>query len=162
LRATLRKLLPHADEAIKYGMPCFVVEGKGVAAYDAFKDHCSYFPMGGTILTRVSGIPEGWATSKGTLQFPPDRPLPVALVKELVRARLDVFAEVVNGKCVMLYDDGSVKAEGSMKGGQANGAWKWYRRDGTLMRTGRFKAGEQVGAWETWDRTGRLVKTTTI
>ena len=93
LRVTLRELLPEAQECISYNMPCFKVGGKAVAGFDGFKQHCSYFPHSGNIVQQVSGIP-AWCTvaSKGTLQFPVDRPLPKTLVRKLVRARLDEIA----------------------------------------------------------------------
>ena len=93
LRTTLRELLPEADECISYKMPCFKVGGKAVAGFDGFKHHCSYFPHSGNIVQHVSGIP-AWCTvaSKGTLQFPVDRPLPKSLVRKLVMARLDEIA----------------------------------------------------------------------
>ena len=93
LRVTLRELLPEADECLSYDMPCFKVGGKAVAGFDGFKRHCSYFPHSGSIVEHVGGIPD-WCTAatKGTLQFPVDRPLPKALVRRLVRARLDEIA----------------------------------------------------------------------
>ncbi|MDO8390691.1 MAG: DUF1801 domain-containing protein [Actinomycetota bacterium] len=93
LRDTLRALLPTAVECIKYGMPCFTVDGKAVAGYDGFKQHCSYFPHSGSALARVADIPTWATTDKGTLRFPIDRQLPKSLVKALVRARLDEIAE---------------------------------------------------------------------
>jgi hypothetical protein len=55
----------------------------------ADQDHCSYFPHRGSVVGRISGVPT-WCTvaSKGTLQFPVDRPLSKTLVRKLVRARL--------------------------------------------------------------------------
>ena len=93
LRVTLRELLPDAQECINYKMPCFKVDGKAVAGFDGFKGHCSYFPHSGNIVQNVSGIPD-WCTaaSKGALHFPVDRSLPKALVRRLVRARLDEIA----------------------------------------------------------------------
>lgn len=160
LRATLRELLPHAEECLKYGMAAFTVQGKGVAAYDAFTNHCSYFPMSGGVLSTLDGLPAGAVASKGTLQFAIDKPLSKAFVRRLVRARLTEISDVRNGRRIDFYDDGAVKAAGSMKDGELHGAWRWYRTDGSLMRTGRFANGEQVGTWETFDRAGRLVRTT--
>jgi uncharacterized protein YdhG (YjbR/CyaY superfamily) len=93
LRATLRDLLPDAEECISYNMPCFKVDGVAVAGFDGFKHHCSYFPHSGNIVGQVTGIPD-WCTvaSPGTLQFPVDRPLTETLVRKLVRARLDEIA----------------------------------------------------------------------
>ena len=157
LRSTLRTLLPHAEEKLSYRMPCFAVEGIAVAGYEAFKQHCSYFPHSGSVLAQVKGIPDGYVTTPGTLQFPVDRPLPVALVKRLVKARLDNISDVRDGKRYEFFADGRVKAVGPMKGGQLHGKWKWFRQDGTLLRTGQFAVGEPTGVWETWDRDGNRV-----
>ena len=93
LQTTLRDLLPDATECISYDMPCFKVDGAAVAGFDGFKHHCSYFPHSGNVVTQVEGVPE-WCTvaSKGTLQFPVDRPLPKVLVRKLVRVRLREIA----------------------------------------------------------------------
>ena len=50
LRTALRRLLPHAEEGMAYGMPCLKVDGKGVAGFAAFKAHCTYFPMSGSVV----------------------------------------------------------------------------------------------------------------
>ena len=88
LRDTLRELLPGAQECISYGMPCFKVDGKAIAGFAAFKQHCSYFPHSGGVVLQVVNLPD-WCTasSKGTLQFPIDKPLPKKLVAELVDIR---------------------------------------------------------------------------
>ncbi len=88
LRDTLRSLLPGAQECISYGMPCFKVDGKAIAGFAAFTRHCSYFPHSGGVVGHVADLPD-WCTasSKGTLQFPIDRPLPKHLVAELVDLR---------------------------------------------------------------------------
>lgn len=162
LRASLRTVLPHAAEGIKYNMCSFIVNGEGVAAYDAFKEHCSYFPFSGSVLEAAGPLKGGTATTKGTFRFPVDAPLPMATVRTLVKVRLAQMSKPAkNGKRFDYYDDGAVKAEGSVKDGQLHGRWKWYRQDGTLMRTGQFRAGEPTGVWETWDRDGRLVRATT-
>lgn len=88
LRRVILDLVPEAEQCISYGMPAFKVDGRAVAGFGAFKDHLSYLPHSGTVL---AGIPEavaGYVTSKGALQFPVDRPLPDALVAELIAARL--------------------------------------------------------------------------
>jgi uncharacterized protein YdhG (YjbR/CyaY superfamily) len=88
LRTTLRRVLPDAEECLKYSMPAFVVAGRAVAGYDGFKHHCSYFPHSGSVLEHID-LPAWTDASKGTLRFPVDRPLPLALVRRLVRVRLD-------------------------------------------------------------------------
>ena len=94
LRATLRDLLPQATESLSYNMPCFKVDGTAVAGFDGFKDHCSYFPHSGNVLSQITGVPD-WCTvaAKGTLRFPVDRPLPKTLARKLVQARLREIAE---------------------------------------------------------------------
>ncbi len=149
MRATLAKVLPHAQQCLKYGMPAVAVDGKGVAGYAAFADHCSYFPMSGEVLDVAGDAVAGYTISKGGLQFPVGGRLPVGLVRRLVRLRLDEIADVRNGRRTRYYDDGRVKASGQMKDGQLHGGWKWYRKDGSLSRVGRFSQGEQVGTWET-------------
>lgn len=92
MRARLRKVLPDADEGMKYNMPSFIVDGHGVAAYCAFKHHCSYFPFSGSVIDKAGPYTVGTPTSKGTLQFPIDRPLPVAVVRRLVKVRVAEIA----------------------------------------------------------------------
>jgi uncharacterized protein YdhG (YjbR/CyaY superfamily) len=159
LRTTIRSVLPTADERLKYGMPAFVLNGKAVAGYAAFKNHCSYFPMSGSVLETAGDAVSSYELSKGGLRFAPQKPLPVGLVRRLVRLRLDEISAVENGVRYDYYDDGSVKSHGKMKDGRPHGAWRWYRKDGTLMRTGSFNAGRQTGTWETWNRNGTRVST---
>lgn len=89
LRATLAEVLPEGEETIKYRMPCIALHGTGVACYDAFTHHWSYFPMSGSVLERVRGLPNWVDVDKGTLRVPLDRTLSTAVVKRLVRVRLD-------------------------------------------------------------------------
>ena len=162
LRATLAKVLPHADEGMKYGMPAFVLRDKGVAGYAAFADHCGYFPMSGDVLDRAGDAVAGYTVSKGGLQFPIGGRLPVGLVRRLVRLRLDELGEVRTGPVVAYYDDGGVKSTGRMSDGVMTGAWEFFRKDGSLMRSGRFRAGEQVGTWQTFHRDGTVATTTEL
>jgi uncharacterized protein YdhG (YjbR/CyaY superfamily) len=162
LRSTLRTILPHAVECLKYGMPAVALDGKGVAGYAAFADHCSYFPMSGSVLDRAGSAVARYPVSKGGLQFPVDRPPPAGLIRTLVKLRLAEIAAVENGKRNEYFPDGQLKASGAMKDGELHGRWTWYRRDGSVSRTGRFSRGERTGTWETWDRDGNIVKTTTF
>lgn len=88
LRATLRRILPEAEETISYGMPAFKMKGKAVAGYAYFKNHCSYFPHSGTVLPVLGDDLAGYEHSKGTLKFPVDQSLPETLVQRLVQVRL--------------------------------------------------------------------------
>jgi uncharacterized protein YdhG (YjbR/CyaY superfamily) len=98
LRARLRRILPHATEALKYGMPTMLVDGKGVAGFAAFKAHCSYFPMSSGVLGAAGRAVAKYPVSKGGLRFPVDEPLPVALLRLLVKLRLAEIAAVTATK----------------------------------------------------------------
>lgn len=89
LRNTLSELLPEAAEELSYGVPAFKIGGKAVAGYAYFKDHCSYLPHSGGVLTGMADELEGYEWSKGTLKFPVDAPPPRALVERLVTKRLE-------------------------------------------------------------------------
>jgi uncharacterized protein YdhG (YjbR/CyaY superfamily) len=155
MQSMLLRILPAAHEAVKYGMPAVVVEGGAVAGYAGFKAHCSYFPMSSDVLTAAGSAVDGYPTSKGGLQFPVDRPLPISLVRRLVKLRLDEIADVRDGKRHVHFPDGSLKAVGPMRDGELHGTWRWYRADGSLLRTGRFDHGTKVGTWTTHERPPR-------
>jgi uncharacterized protein YdhG (YjbR/CyaY superfamily) len=88
IRAVIRSAAPkEATEAISYGMPAFKHKG-GLLAYAAFKNHCSLFPMSMAVIAQFSEELKPFQTSKGTLQFPLDKPLASALVKKLVKAKV--------------------------------------------------------------------------
>jgi uncharacterized protein YdhG (YjbR/CyaY superfamily) len=92
LRTQLTALLPDAQEVITYGVPTFKVGGKGVAGFGMYKNHCTYFPMSGSITAELSEDLTEYATAKGSIRFAPDAPLPDALVAKLVDARLREIA----------------------------------------------------------------------
>lgn len=88
MRAMIRAAAPKdATEGISYGMPAFRYKG-GLVGYAAFKEHCSFFPMSASLLDDFADEVKAYRTSKGTLQFPADKPLPAALVKKMVKARV--------------------------------------------------------------------------
>lgn len=88
VRTTIRSVVPpEATEALSYGMPAFRYKG-ALVAYAAFKDHCSFFPMQASLIDEIQDELKGYRTAKGTLQFPLDKPLPAALVKKMVKARV--------------------------------------------------------------------------
>lgn len=93
LVSILREVLPGAEECISYNMPCFRVDGKAVAGFDGFKNHNSYFPHSGNIVSAVGPLPGWCSVTKGGLKFPLDRCLTKALVAKLVRARLREISE---------------------------------------------------------------------
>ncbi len=88
VRARLRAILPRATEGLAYGMPVFKVDGKSVASYAPFKQHCSYFPHSGRVLAELTAELKAYARTKGALHFPVDKPLSVSLLRKLVKARI--------------------------------------------------------------------------
>jgi uncharacterized protein YdhG (YjbR/CyaY superfamily) len=87
IRATIRSAVPaEATEAISYRMPAFKYKGL-LMWYAAFADHCSFFP-GSSVIAAFKNELKGYSVSKGTIRFPTDKPLPAALVKKLVKARV--------------------------------------------------------------------------
>ncbi len=86
LRATIKAAAPKESiETISYRIPSFQYKG-GLVAYAAFKHHCSFFPMGSAAIEEFAVELKGYRTSKGTVQFPLDKPLPASLVKKMVQA----------------------------------------------------------------------------
>jgi uncharacterized protein YdhG (YjbR/CyaY superfamily) len=87
VRAAIRSVAPpEATETISYRMPAFHYKGV-LVWFAAFSDHCSLFPTASVVETFKKEL-KGFTTSKGTIQFPTDKPLPTALVKKLVKARV--------------------------------------------------------------------------
>lgn len=87
VRAAIRAAAPvDATEGISWGMPMFKYKGMllGIAA---FSKHCSAFP-GPSVIAALKRELNGFRTSKGTIQFPLDKPLPAALVRKIVKARI--------------------------------------------------------------------------
>jgi uncharacterized protein YdhG (YjbR/CyaY superfamily) len=88
IRAMIRAAAPkEATEALSYGIPSFQYKG-ALVSYAAFKEHCSLFPMGSSAIEEFAEELKGFRTSKGTIQFPVDKPLPKSLVKKIVKARV--------------------------------------------------------------------------
>jgi uncharacterized protein YdhG (YjbR/CyaY superfamily) len=87
LRAAVRSAVPpEATETISYGMPAFK-HTEVLVWFAAFSGHCSLFPTASVIEAFKKEL-KGFPTSKGTIQFPADKPLPTALIKKIVKARV--------------------------------------------------------------------------
>ncbi len=86
LRQTIKAAAPMAFESISYQMPMYKHHGM-VVGFAAFKDHCSLFP-GAAVMDAHKEELKRYSTSKGTIRFPANKPLPAALVKKLVKARI--------------------------------------------------------------------------
>ncbi len=89
LRRTIQSAAPQAVESISYGMPAFRLNGRPLVAFGAATGHCAFYPMSpATLEAHRSFLDDGYDTSKGTIRFPCDKPLPAALVRRLVKARI--------------------------------------------------------------------------
>lgn len=88
LRRTIKSAAPEATEGLSYGMPAFKAHGRGLVCYAAFKDHYSLFPMGGSVFDVLGEKLEPYRSGKGTIRFEMDKPLPVSLVKRVIKERL--------------------------------------------------------------------------
>jgi len=86
LRRIIRAAVPRAEECISYQVPAFRLDGRMLVWFGAAKKHCSFFP--GTVLASFKRELRDFSTSKGTVRFQPDRPLPATLVRKLVKARI--------------------------------------------------------------------------
>jgi len=87
MRTAIRSAVPaETTEAISYGIPAFNYKGP-LVWFAAFSNHCSFFPTA-SVLKAFKNDLKGYKTSKGTIHFPVDEPLPAALVKKIVKARL--------------------------------------------------------------------------
>jgi uncharacterized protein YdhG (YjbR/CyaY superfamily) len=87
MRAVIRSVVPpEATEGISYGIPAFKYKGR-LVWFAAFSKHCSLFPTAAVIEAFKKDL-KGFTISKGTIQFPIDKPLPTALIKKLVKARV--------------------------------------------------------------------------
>ena len=88
LRISILRVVPDAEQCISYGMPAFKVDGKTVAGFAAFKNHLSYLPHSGSVLSQLGDELDGYQATKGSLHFAVGEPLPDALVRKLVETRL--------------------------------------------------------------------------
>ena len=94
LRETIMGIVPEAEQVISYGMPAFKLRGKTIAGFAAFKDHLSYLPHSGSVISELADETAGYASTKGSLHFPIDEPLPGALVRKLLEVRMaQAFAD---------------------------------------------------------------------
>jgi uncharacterized protein YdhG (YjbR/CyaY superfamily) len=87
LRKAIKVAAPKAEECISYQLPAFRLNGKFLVAYGAATNHCAFYP-GSTVKVLKDDL-KGYDTSKGTIRFSADKPLPSALVRKLVRLRIE-------------------------------------------------------------------------
>jgi uncharacterized protein YdhG (YjbR/CyaY superfamily) len=97
LRKNIRAAAPGATEGLAWGMPSFRLR-VWLVCYAAFKDHCSFFPMSAEVVRKHAGLLKGFKTTKGTIHFTPEKPLPAALVRRMVKARIAEVDSLVDAK----------------------------------------------------------------
>ncbi|MDO9302920.1 MAG: DUF1801 domain-containing protein [Anaerolineales bacterium] len=87
IRATVKTIVPDAKEKISYQIAAFELNGKNLIHYAGWKNHVSMYPIpaGGKAFTKQT---EKYATGKGTVQFPLDKPLPMKLIGQMIRLHL--------------------------------------------------------------------------
>jgi uncharacterized protein YdhG (YjbR/CyaY superfamily) len=86
LRVLLHAVVPGAEQCISYGVPAFRLDGKVLVWFAAAPRHCSFFP--GAVVADFARELKDFSTSKGTVRFQADHPLPAVLVRKLVKARI--------------------------------------------------------------------------
>ncbi len=87
MRGAIKTAAPKAEEAISYGIPVFKYNGP-LVGLGAAKNHCALYVMSPKVMDLFKDDLKAYDTSKGTIRFSQDKPLPVTLVKKIVKARL--------------------------------------------------------------------------
>ena len=88
LRRTIKSAVPKAEECISYGLAAFRLDGKPLVAFGASPNHCAFYPMSSSTVADHKDELKGYETSKGTIRFLVEKPLPTTLVRKLVKARI--------------------------------------------------------------------------
>jgi uncharacterized protein YdhG (YjbR/CyaY superfamily) len=88
LRETIHGVARKAEECISYGIPAFRLNGRSLVFFGAWANHCAFYPGSSDTLKKFRNELRNFQTSKGTLRFSPEKPMPVALVKKLLKARI--------------------------------------------------------------------------
>lgn len=88
LRKTIKSIVPKAEECISYGIAAFRLNGKPVIGFGASADHCTLFPMSGATVETLRDDLKDYETSKGAIRFSASKPLPVALVRKVIKTRI--------------------------------------------------------------------------
>ena len=95
LRRTIKAAAPKAEECISYQLAAFRLDGKMLVGFGASPSHCAFYPFDSSTVRAHAAELKKYETSKGTIRFQPDQPLPAALVRKLVKTRM---AQHVGGK----------------------------------------------------------------
>ena len=88
IRETVLATVPGVEEAFVYGVPGFKLGGKSLVCYAGFKQHCGFYPMSPAVIDAHADQLERFDIAKGTIRFQPGKPLSLALLRKLVKARV--------------------------------------------------------------------------
>jgi uncharacterized protein YdhG (YjbR/CyaY superfamily) len=87
IRRIVMKAYPAAKESTYYGLPAFTLHGKAFVAFRSTKRHCALHPLSGSVVDALADRLADFETSKGTIRFTPDKPLPEPLVRAVLKCR---------------------------------------------------------------------------
>lgn len=87
LRQIIKAAAPKAEETIGYGMPMYKLDGQ-LVAFAAAKKHYGFYPCNGATVVKFKEELKDYVTTKGSIHLPIDKPLPVALIKKIIKARI--------------------------------------------------------------------------
>ena len=88
LRNAIHAAAPGAQEYIGYGLAGFKFNGRPLVYFGAWENHCALYAASPTVQEKFQKELKGFEVSKGTIRFTPEKPLPMTLVKALVKARI--------------------------------------------------------------------------
>lgn len=88
LRRTIHAVAPGVEEGISYGLAGFKLNGRPLVYFGAWANHCAFYPGSSVLTKKLQAELKHFETSKGTIRFTVDKPLPVTLVRKLVKARI--------------------------------------------------------------------------
>ena len=91
LRRDIKSAAPKAEECISYGVPAFRLGGRMLVAFGAAAKHCAFYPGAHPVKAHKDEL-KAYDTSKGTIRFQADSPLPATLVRKLVKTRIEEYA----------------------------------------------------------------------
>jgi uncharacterized protein YdhG (YjbR/CyaY superfamily) len=89
LREQIKAAAPEVTETISYQMPAYKLHGRFLVSFAAFKNHCSLFPASDKMLEEFGEELKPYFSGKGTIRFTTDKPLPPALVKKIMKSRIE-------------------------------------------------------------------------
>ncbi len=88
LRQQIKSIVPQAEAGIYYHLPAFRLSGKWLVAFGSAKNHCSFYPLSAATINAHQDELKKYETSKGTIRYQADKPLPLTLVRNIVKARI--------------------------------------------------------------------------